>query len=309
MQKPPFRRRELNENVLIGLAFHKRKIWLHAIVTVLFLPHFLPTRIRWVRLERKQTGNLCWEGFKRVGVFFIMETDVVSFQTYWLVFRFQLKCIKKNPPQQKNPYMPIVAYIQYIANCPQTTNIGTVTKFLVYSQANWAKLPLSLLLTSILPTVSHNIDTDFSHVLIWSPCGVQLHHGMIWIKPSTALQCYWTNQPYQLLESGALPNYNRSGSQDADECGVITVQSHGQHSHSSHWTHRPGPLILLRESFWDADEVDFKCLYLLFFLLQWLMYTPSLSLPSLLIKTDPPAGHTRAKLIILEMGYMSILWW
>lgn len=27
-----------------------------------------------------------------------------------------------------------------------------------------------------------------------------------------------------------------------------------------------------------------------------------------MIKTDPPAGHTKAKLIIPEMGYMSILW-
>ena len=36
MQKPPFRRRELNENVLIGLAFHKRQIWLHANVIVPF---------------------------------------------------------------------------------------------------------------------------------------------------------------------------------------------------------------------------------------------------------------------------------
>lgn len=36
MQKPPFRKKELNENVLIGLAFHKRQIWLHANVIVLF---------------------------------------------------------------------------------------------------------------------------------------------------------------------------------------------------------------------------------------------------------------------------------
>lgn len=85
---------------------------------------------------------------------------------------------------------------------------------------------------------------------IWSPRGVHLHLSLICIKPSAVLQCYWTNQPYRLLESGALPNYNLSGSWDADECEGITVQSHTRHWHSASDSStrppNPAPRVTLR---------------------------------------------------------------
>lgn len=143
----------------------------------------------------------------------------------------------------------------------------------------------------------------------WIPLWSSSHFCLFLTKPSTALQCYWTNQPYQWFESWALPNYNLSGSQDADECGGITVQSHTRHWHpasdSSTRPPNPAPRISLRCR-WSWFQVSS------FVFLHWLKYRPQLSLPlslSLLIKTDPQAGHTKAKLIIPEIGYMSILWW
>lgn len=66
------------------------------------------------------------------------------------------------------------------------------------------------------------------HKLWFFPCAP---HPRLCFSPlnfHTTLHCNWTNQPYQLFDCGALPNYNLSGSQDTDECGGITVQSHIQ---------------------------------------------------------------------------------
>lgn len=99
MQKPPFRKRELNENVLIGLAFHKRQIWLHANVIVLFLSLCSETRMRWVRFERKQACGLCREEFKRVFFFFSWRQMCLPFQntgqSFGLSFFLHYECLLK----------------------------------------------------------------------------------------------------------------------------------------------------------------------------------------------------------------------
>lgn len=85
----------------------------------------------------------------------------------------------------------------------------------------------------------------------------------------------------------------------------VLLSDHTPATDSLHWTHRPGLVILLQEPLRDADGVDLQHLYL-FFSPSSGWYTFS---ESLLIKTDPLMAHTKAKLIILEMRYMSILLW
>lgn len=120
MQKPPFRKKELNENVLIGLAFHKRQIWLHANVIVLSLSLCSETRMRWVRFERKQACSLYREEFKRV--FFPLKTDVLTFQNtgqsfglgFFLHYERLLKPFHKSSPElkKKKKYSRIYTELQ-----------------------------------------------------------------------------------------------------------------------------------------------------------------------------------------------------
>lgn len=96
-ESPAFRRWEPNGNVLIGLAFHKRQIWLCAIVFVLYPQPSLPcleTRIRWVRTEGESAHSLCCRQFKRLGF---------SFSTYWPIIWLVSPCILINTTIQLGP--------------------------------------------------------------------------------------------------------------------------------------------------------------------------------------------------------------
>lgn len=95
MQKPPFRKRELNENVLIGLAFHKRQIWLHANVIVPFFSlHLSMLRDQnevGADFERRQSVRFVPTRVKKEGFpFFSLEDRCAYFSKHLPVFWFGL---------------------------------------------------------------------------------------------------------------------------------------------------------------------------------------------------------------------------
>lgn len=127
---------------------------------------------------------------------------------------------------------------------------------------------------------SHNIHAGHFCVLIQSSPRTHLH------LLHFPLRHYLTNQPYQLFQSGALPNYNLGGSEDAGECKSITGRSHQPLLTLCVGLIDPTLLIPLQESLRDADGVDSQRIRLFLFRQRADIST--------LMKTDPPACHAKS---------------
>lgn len=145
---------------------------------------------------------------------------------------------------------------------------------------------LPLVLVYLVQTIffhTRNVDAGHFCVLIRSSPRTHLH------LLHFPLRHYLTNQPYQLFESGALPNYDLCGSEDADECKSITGRSH-QLPLTLCRTHRPDPSN-------PAPRITARCRWGWFSASSFVSFStvcrPRLPLPTLM-KTDPPAGHAKS---------------
>lgn len=155
--------------------------------------------------------------------------------------------------------------------------------------------PNTVLLITLLPlhakvlhVNSHSHDSQHRYRVSQCHDLGSSHLCRILTKPYAVLQCCWTNQPYQMFESWALSNYNLSGSQDADECEGITVQSHTRHWHSASdsSTRPPNP----------APRISLRCRWSWFqtspfVVRQWLMWRPQTLTSTLYLCWLRPRPH------------------
>lgn len=172
------------------------------------------------------------------------------------------------------------------------------------------KILLSPTLKVHKPVLKQICIGDTGPVFTWYRTGITFYN--IVQPPGTHLHLlhfplrhYLTNQPYQLFESGALPNYNLCRSEDADECKSITGRPHQPPLTLCVGLIDLTLLIPLQESLRDADGVDSQRLRLFLFRQRADRGSLSLHWWRLILQQATP----KAKFIILEMVDMPILSW